>query len=180
MNSLLRFGRRRSSWELDDAGAIAAVEFRQGDGHDISPSAYEVDNGDADELRARTIRLYTEHAASFLGSPPNGIRPLDLSGLRPTAATAGGTAFQYANSCHRELRLTSDADLLRLVEQVKREIDRRSMPEVPASAMLDYASERLLAKDPEWLAATTPPRNASAWIRMIEKRRKKAAPLRQD
>ena len=70
--------------------------------------------------------------------------------------------------------LSSDADLLRLVDQVKSEIDHRTMAEVPVSAMLDYASERLLAQDPEWLAATTPPQNATAWLRAIKKRRKKA------
>ena len=94
MKPLIRFGRRRSSWELKDACEIAAVEFRCGDGYDLFPSLYEAETGNPDELRARTIRLYTEHAASFLGSPPKGIRPLDLSGLRPTKATAGETLFQ--------------------------------------------------------------------------------------
>jgi len=180
MKPLLRFGRRRSSWELDDASAIAAVEFRRGDGHDLSLSAYEVKAHDADELRARTIQVYTEHAASFLGTPPNGIRPLDLSGLRAPVATAGSTLFQYANGCHREMHLASDADLLRLVEQVKREFACRAMEEVPASAMLDYACEQLRARDPEWVAATTPPQNANAWLGLVAKRRKKATPPRQD
>lgn len=178
MKPLLRFGRRRSSWELDDVGAIAAVEFRKGDGHDLSPSAYELEARDSDELHSRTVRLYAEHAASFLGSPPNGIRPLDLSGLREQVATDGSTLFHYANACHRELRLTSETDLLRLVEQVKRELARRMQEAVSAAAMLDYAAARLLAEDPEWVAATTPPQNACAWLPLVERRRKK--PPRED
>lgn len=175
MNPLLRFGRRRSSWELDDAGAIADVEFRRVDGTlDLAPSVYEVEASDPGEIRASIIRLYTEHAASFLRSPPKGIRPLDLEGLSESVPTAGKALFWFANRCHRELRLPARGDLLRLIEQVKRECARRILEEVTASTMLDYASERLLAEDPEWLAAIEPTQNASAWLALIEKRRRRA------
>jgi hypothetical protein len=178
MKPLLRLGRRRSSWELQDASAIADVEFRSGEGHDLTPSAYEVDARDEHELRALTVQVCTEHAASFLGSPPTGVPPLDISGIDRPIATPGTTLFRYANSCHRELLFANDAELLRVVERIKSEITNRRVEDVTRSDMLGYASERLSTNDPEWMKATTTPQNASAWVALIQKHRKKSGPSR--
>jgi hypothetical protein len=169
---LVRFGKRRTSWDEPDLTTIMQVEFRTKDGSwDLQPSVYEIKAATEKELRGLLIRVYTEHSASLLQRPPRGIPPIDTSDAQddPPLESTGTTFFTFANSCHRELVLASEEQLRALVKMLRDELGKRRLAEVKAQEMLEYASQRLNQADAEWTAFVANHQNGPRWLKLIQK-----------
>jgi hypothetical protein len=168
---ILRVSKRKTSWETRDVDNIVNTEFKDRDGGvDLVPSVYVLDSAhDDDALRQDVVRVHAEHAASFLQNPPKGARSIDLDGLVEPSPTPGETDFQFANSRHHEVHLSSVDDLRALVQQTLSTLDTRVRP-VERDAMLGYAASKLAEQDAEWRAATQPGKPGHEWLALIRKR----------
>jgi hypothetical protein len=150
---------------------IAEVEFKNPDGAglDHQPSVYILNAATDDEARALTVRVRSEHSASFLSPPkPAGTLEVELEGALEgdPVVSAGETRFQFANAAHAELRLRDDAAVVQLVQRVLDQLPTRAI-RVSLRDILEYVDQRLVANDPEWIAVAgspTPCKSASTAV----------------
>jgi hypothetical protein len=171
---LLRFSRRRASWEEDDPEKVAQIEFRNRDGAlDLRPSVYEAW---PEEGREGVVRTFAEHGATFLRDPPRSREIIDVRSAHssPEEATPGATLFSYANARHREIPLGSTRDLHAFVATLLSQLHQRSLQPVTPDEMLGHMSTRLAAADPEWEAALAPEGAADRWMKHIARYRKRS------
>ncbi len=153
---VIRLGKRRTSWELDDPAAIAAVEFRDRarDALDLRPSVYLVDPPHPE----RIVQVRAEHSVSFM-SPPSAQGTLEVDatdvGAGDLLPSIGATRFAYSRAVHAELVFKDENELLALVTRILAEREKRAVP-ISREALLSYIDMRLTAGDPEWLAVLGP------------------------
>ena len=144
---LIRFARRLSSWEAETGDDdLLQTEFldRNRGKPDLRPSVYEIEPSDV-------VRAFAEHATAF--NPPASTGGVDLGGTgRSIEATPGETGFSFTMEAHRELVLADRDDLLALVRHVRGSMDGRTH-HVLRAQVREYARERLLAGDEEWVRA---------------------------
>lgn len=170
MTVVLRIAKRRTSWELTDVHTIVQTEFqlREG-GIDLRPSVYVLDTGTFEEA----VQTHTEHAASFLRSPPNGGVNANLDGLSVEAPTKDGPAstakFEHARRTHHELVLEDENELRRVVTAFVQDAAARRIA-VERRQLLDYANDRLDQNDLEWVRALAEEPGVG-WSSKLQKRR---------
>ena len=175
---VVRLGRRRTSWELADARAIAQVEFQDHStgGLDLRPSVYVL-KADASALPELALRARTEHSVSFLSPPTGGFAPGDLraEGLGATSvASPGNTRFEFTTEVHAELHLPDEMALLHLVDALKTDFVRRHLPTSQAQ-VLAFIAARLDAKDAEWERVLNgDEKKLGDWRRLVEKHRRQS------
>ena len=175
---VLRLGRRRTAWEKTNPQEIAEVEFKNPDGAglDLQPSVYILNAATDDETRTLTVRVRSEHSASFLSPPkPAGTLEVDLEGALEgdPVVSAGETRFQFANAAHAELRLRDDAAVVQLVQRVLDQLPTRAI-RVSLRDILEYVDQRLVANDPEWIAVAGSPETGT-WADAVATFRKNRA-----
>lgn len=161
-NELLRVLRRRTSLETKDAGILCQTEFRTKEGElDLRPSVYETT-----PERALAIQVFAEHSASVPLDPPRGGCLVDVTGLFAGAVvpTTGKSLFEYTRIAHREVRLTTVADLLEMGRRLV-ENGPRQRYDVTKEELRTYVGGHMGAQDPEWTRfATTSPKGPD-WVR---------------
>lgn len=173
---VVRLGRRRTSWELDRAADIAAIEFQDHatGGLDHRPSVYVL-RGDDAALQRLALQARAEHSVSHLNPPTGSFAPGDcrVENLGATLnPSPGDTLFAFTRAAHAELHFSSDDALLTFVEALRRHHAARHLP-TSRDAVLEYIAARLNADDAEWvtvLAADN--KKQGAWRLLVEKRRR--------
>lgn len=161
--AVVRFARRKASWELPDAASIRDVEFKTREGEvDLRPSVYDIDDSDL-------TKAFAEHAAAAPIDPPGSALGVDLAGLEMTLdPTAGNDRFAFTRAHHREIKLESVEQLDTLIDLARVEREKRSRPVLKAN-VYKYVTECLQAGDPERsdLAGSAAARH---WLRGVLKK----------
>lgn len=161
---LVRFAKRKAAWEEANAAQIREVEFRDKDGeYDLRPSVYEIDEEDL-------VRAFAEHAAAAPIDPPGSALSIDFLGvLCRIEPHPGNDRFAFTRDKHRELALSTPAELDAAIEFVCAELCSRKR-ETSKSSVYQYVSARLEANDGEWrdLAESVA---AKDWLKRLYSRR---------
>lgn len=155
---VVRFAKRKAAWETADAAQIREVEFKDKDGrYDLRPSVYEVEQD-------QVVRAFAEHAAAAPIDPPGSALGVDLRGVRfKLEAEPGNDKFAFTRDQHREIALSSPADLDEVIELACRELAIRRA-DITKASVYKYVSERLEAQDKEWLDLLESP-DAKDWLK---------------
>jgi hypothetical protein len=150
MTLRLRVLKRHTSLEvsLEEFMKIELVA-KQG-GFDLNLSVFDID-------AESVVHTHAEFVVSFLDPEPKKTR----GGLSLSACDAAFDAipcpatemlFEYAKSCHLELRFLREADLRVLATQIYNERAVRQLA-VSGAAVIGYGRNRLAAGDEEWTLA---------------------------
>jgi len=160
---LVRFAKRRTSWESADAVAIRKVEFMTADGApDLRPSAYDVEP-------LEVVQIYAEHATAAPIDPPKSTTGVDLAGLAQNVTVVPGKPqFAFLRAQHREVQLSGLAELDALVEQARQALPSRTV-DVGRAEVYEYVRSRLAVEDIEWRAAAGAP-TAQKWLKKLATR----------
>lgn len=164
---VVRFARRKAAWETSDPVQIREVEFKDRDGrYDLRPSVYEVETD-------HVVRAFAEHAAAAPIDPPGSALGVDLRGVRfKLEAEPGNDKFTFTREQHREIALSSLAELDEVIELACRELKTRRT-DITKESVYKYVGERLDAQDKEWLDLLESP-NAKDWLKKLNAKRKAA------
>lgn len=147
MALILRVVSSSAAWERGNPEEIVEYNFRAREGGiDLKPSLYE-----ATDDPAEIVRVMAEHSTG--SNSLRGMRGVDVAGICPRApiATPGNLRFAFTRARHRELVLHDREELIEIVRRALPELDARTrLAEKPA--IKAYVTERVRARDPEWLA----------------------------
>ena len=151
---LLRMGKRRTSWESDDAHEIADTEFRNRDNsYQLTPSVYKLDAPSVDEGSALVLRAAAEHAANAGLYPPGPGVHLDVEPAYngPLRAAPDSKWFCLIRETHRTLLFQHAAQLLGWVGALvaSGRLPRHTLSKAEVRA---YVAHRLGCGDEEWTA----------------------------
>ncbi len=165
---VVRFAKRKAAWETGDATHIREVEFKDKDGeYDLRPSVYEVDRGEV-------VRTFAEHAAAAPIDPPGSALGIDLRDLRfPLEPELGNDKFAFTRDRHREMALSSRAELDELIAHACKDLAVRKV-EITKTSVYEYVSERLEALDKEWLDVLGSV-GAKGWLKKLDAKRQGGA-----
>lgn len=162
---VLRFARRKAAWETADAAQIRDIEFKNKNGdYDLRPSVYEVNQNEV-------VRAFAEHAAAAPIDPPGAALGIDLSQSGfSLKSEPGNPKFCFTKEKHRELVLSTVADLDEVIAWVCKDINRRRT-EITKMSVYQYISERLDALDKEWCDLLKSP-DAKDWLKKLDAKRR--------
>ncbi len=165
---VVRFAKRKAAWENPDAATIREVEFKDKNGqYDLRPSTYAVSE-------EQIVQAFAEHAAAAPIDPPGSALGIDLSGVRfKVEAELGSNKFSFTRDRHREVVLSSTAELDEIIELACREFKRRRR-DITKASVYKYVSDRLAANDKEWTDLLESP-DAKGWLKTLATKRKTAA-----
>lgn len=164
MSLLIRFSKRRTSWESTDASFICKSEFKDRNGnYDLRPSVYEIDDQEI-------VRTYAEHIAAIPIDPErgNGCSAVDffLGSSVKVEQTVGMKDFQLIFRQHRELVFSDKDEIETVISTIVDEIEARHW-KVSKSDVQNYARERLSAEDEEWIAVVEKNKTKKRWLRKL-------------
>ena len=161
---IVRFAKRKAAWEGADATQIREVEFRDKNGeYDLRPSVYDIDQVDL-------VRAFAEHAAAAPIDPPGSALSIDFLGVEsPLSQQPGNDKFAFTRDRHRELTLSTRAELDAAIEFVCSNLSERTRDTSKASVYA-YVSERLEANDSEWVDLADSIA-AKDWLRRLNSKR---------
>lgn len=142
---VVRFAKRKAAWEEANARQIREVEFRDKNGeYDLRPSVYEIEDADL-------VRAFAEHAAAAPIDPPGSALSIDFLGVRSRLdQQPGNDKFAFTRDRHRELALSTPAELDAAIELVCTDLSARKRA-TSRSSVYQYVSGRLDANDSEWI-----------------------------
>lgn len=158
---VLRFAKRRSSWEEPTAAGVREIEFtNRGTGVvDLRPSVYSLEE-------AEVLRAYAEHAAAAPIEPESVPLGIELGGMNlKVEPSAGNDKFELTRMRHAEVIVADVAALDALIDVVRSELPARSRA-LKKADVRKYVQEKLAAGDEEWsrLAAES---TSKEWVRKL-------------
>jgi hypothetical protein len=147
---LLRLPQQRAnSWEGSFDDALVEFNDRKTGEAALSLSVYEIEDG-----APSIVRVAAEHRAGGDPTrPKDSVHSMDfLCGEGPQpVAEQGDSWFSFVRSTHRTLDFANEADQRAFARAVYDTRKGRARP-VHASEIIAYARQKILDREPEWIA----------------------------
>jgi len=158
---VLRFAKRRASWEEPTAAGVREIEFtnRKTGVVDLRPSVYAVDEGEV-------LRAYAEHAAAAPIDPEAAPLGIDLGGMKlRVEASDGSIKFQLTRTRHAEIVVEDVAALDALIDIARTELPARSR-NLKKADVRKFVQEKLAAGNEEWSRLAEEP-TCKDWVKKL-------------